>query len=287
MLEGFGGHSREVSVSFAVMSDFITICERAARLGGQTLLDWRGRFRVREKSRSDLVTEADLASQEAIRRTILTEFPDHEFLGEEDALEADGPAAPAPVDRPRWIVDPLDGTTNYVHGLPQYCVSIALQIQRRIEAGVIYQPETDDCYVATSGGGVCLNGARLKTSEVSRLSEALVAVSFPPVVQPDAPDMAIFLDFVNRVQAIRRMGSAALNFCYVAAGQLDGYWALNTRPWDIAAGVLLVREAGGVVTAPDGGPLDVDSGRFVAAATGSLHRQLVEIIGPRLEGKNK
>ena len=254
------------------MTDYKKICEQAARAGGAVLLDWRGRFQVREKAPADLVTEADLASQKTIRELVLAEFPDHDFLGEEDS-----PAAAAVSDY-RWIVDPLDGTTNYVHGMNNYSVSVALEHQGRIIAGAVFDPVADECYTAALGEGAWLGETPIRASDVTELEQALVAVSLPARVQRDSPDIQDFIEATLRCQAVRRMGSAALNLCYLAAGRFDAYWASSTKIWDIAAGVLLVSEAGGTVRARGGGPLELATPNFVAAATPALHAELEDLL---------
>jgi myo-inositol-1(or 4)-monophosphatase len=258
------------------MDDFITTCEEAARLGGGILLDWRSRFVVQEKGPADLVTEADLASQEAIRRLVAKRFPQHAFLGEES------PEFSA-LDSPHcWIVDPLDGTTNYVHGLPNYAVSVALAQGGRVVAGAVFDPVLGECFTAADGQGAYCNGKRLATSGLAELSRALVAISFPTRINRDSPEIQALLAMLPHCQAFRRMGSSALNLCYLAAGRIDAYWSTSTKVWDVAAGILMVREAGGHVTGPAGGPFDLASGDFMAAATPPLHRAVLDVVGPRL-----
>jgi myo-inositol-1(or 4)-monophosphatase len=241
-------------------------------------LDWRGRFDVREKGPADLVTQADVSSQQAIREIVLGEFPHHAFLGEED------PAGTRTDAEFLWVVDPLDGTTNYVHGLPNYCTSVALRRRdptsgaEEVIAATVFDPVMEECFTATPGNGAWLNGRPIHASQVADLSQALVAASFPARVDRDSPEVVDLLNILPHCQAFRRMGSAALNLCYVAAGRLDAYWSTSTKIWDIAAGVLLVREAGGIVTAPGGRPLDLIRGHFVAAANRQLHEQLCRVL---------
>ncbi len=249
------------------MSDYVTICERAARAGGAVLLDWIGRIEVREKGPGDLVTEADLASQEVIRRTVLDAFPDHSLLAEEDEGIETSPAR----TEYRWIADPLDGTTNYVHRVPHYCVSLALERNGELLVGVVYDPVAEECFTAAAGAGALLNGRPIRTSEVTELSGALAAVGFSCAAGPDSPDLVAFLKAIPHCQAIRRTGSSALNLCYLAAGRFDLYWSFSTKIWDVAAGALIVREAGGELTAPDGGPFVLESAQFLAAANKRLH----------------
>lgn len=263
------------------MSDYITICEQAARAGGQVLRDWQGRIQVREKGPKDLVTEADLASQAAIREIVLSAFPDHGFLGEEDAsaaasVPADAADAAAPAFE--WVVDPLDGTTNYVHQLPNYSVSVALRQGDRLLVGAVYDPVMDECFTAVAGRGAFLNGKRIHTSTCRSLDHALVAASFSANVKAGSAEVTRFTEVLYRCQALRRLGSAALNLSYVAAGRLDAYWATSVNIWDIAAGMLLVSEAGGVVTALDGLPLNMRRPRFVASANVDLHAELRDVL---------
>jgi myo-inositol-1(or 4)-monophosphatase len=262
-------------------ASFLPISEKAVRAGGQVVQDWAGRFDVRKKGPADLVTQADIASQDIVRKTVLDAFPDHEFLGEEtDSASTNASRAAEAVPSQhgyRWIVDPLDGTTNYVHGVPHYCVSLGLEQNGRLLAGAVYDPVLDECFTAALGAGAWLNGRPIRTSRVTSLAEALAAVGFPPDVQPDSPDLRVFLEMVHRCQGIRRTGSSALNLCYLAAGRFDLYWSYSTRIWDVAAGVLIVSEAGGCVTSPDGGPFVLEEARFLAAATPELHARLHEI----------
>lgn len=258
-----------------VNSEFTSICEKAVRAGGQVLLQRLGRVSVREKGQADLVTEADLASQELIRTMILDAFPQHAFLGEEE-LSASKPAATR--SDYRWILDPLDGTTNFVHQVPHFSVSLALERAGELLVAAVYHPGSEECFTAVRGQGACLNGRPIHTSRVTTLAGALVAVGFPTVVAADSPDLKAFVAVVQACQSVRRMGSAALNLAYVAAGRFDGCWSFSTKPWDAAAGTLLIREAGGVVTGPTGAPFSLDSGHFLAAANAQLHAQLCLLI---------
>jgi myo-inositol-1(or 4)-monophosphatase len=260
--------------------DYIRVCEDAVRAAGAVLQRLRGRVTVSEKGPADLVTEADLAAQRAVREIVLAAFPEHDFLGEEEegetGTEADRTGEgrrPADSDC-RWIVDPLDGTTNYVHGVPHYAVSLALERRGEVLAGAVLDPTLDECFTATAGGGARLNGQPIRVSAVTELSRALAVAGFPPGVTADSPDLRLFLEVVSRCQSVRRTGSAALNFCYLAAGRFDLYWSFSTRIWDVAAGSLILREAGGVITAPDGSPFRVEEARFLAAANERLRGEL-------------
>ena len=201
-------------------------------------------------------------------------FPDHNFLGEEDLEETSSTAD----SEFTWIVDPLDGTTNYVHGLENYSVSVALQRNDEIVVGAIYDPVRDHCYSASLGNGSYLNGSRLSVSRVMEIKDALIAASLPARVERESDEISRFVEVTVRCQAIRRLGSAALNLCFLAAGQLDAYWATSVKKWDVAAGLLIVQEAGGRITALDGTPLDIEKPKFVAAGHSSLHTELVELF---------
>lgn len=259
------------------MDDFLPLCEQAARLGGEILLSYAGRVRYREKGRHDLVTEADLASQKAIRELILGRHPEHDFLGEEDA-DALATAAQAPASTYRWVVDPLDGTANFVHGLGNYAVSIALQHCGEVVCGVVYDPIAKECFAAAKGRGATLNGEAIRVSGCPALEQAMIAASFPPNVPRNSPEIARFIEVLHSAQSIRRLGSAALNLCYVGAGRLDGYWASSVKIWDIAAGLLVLTEAGGVITQIDGSPLSLVRPDFAASASPALHDAFLETL---------
>lgn len=254
------------------MDERLAVCERAARTGGQVLLDWIGRFAVREKGPSDLVTEADMASQEAIRGVVMTAFPQHRFVSEEGDGPFDATAEQC------WVVDPLDGTTNYVHQLPHYAVSIALVRRGQPLLGVVYDPVHDECFTAMRGEGAWLNGVRLCVSGIKELSQALVAASFSAKVEPGSPEIGQFEAALLACQAVRRTGSAALNLAYVAAGRFDAFWAASTKAWDVAAGTLLVEEAGGVVTHYRGNRFELTQPHPAASASPQLHEGFVRLL---------
>jgi myo-inositol-1(or 4)-monophosphatase len=271
------GKSPPRKQSDVVMPGFMEICEKAVRLAGALLMDKLGKVTVREKGRSDLVTEADFAAQEIVRQTILEAFPSHFLVGEEDA--AGTKQMPSGNGSPyRWIVDPLDGTTNYVHQVPHFAVSLALERDGELLVGAVFSPAEKECFTASAGEGAWLNGKRISTSGVTSLSGALCAVGFPAVVRPDSPDLLLFLKGLDHFQGFRRTGSAALNLCYVASGRYDAAWSYCTKVWDVAAGTLLIREAGGIVTSPDGGALDLDRGRFIAAGNPELYRHVKDLV---------
>lgn len=258
------------------MSEFLPVTIEAARAAGKVLLDWQSRFSVREKGTNDLVTEADVAAQETIRKIVLKAFPDHDFLGEEDAADRKAQGLPPALRRSpyRWIVDPLDGTANYVHGLPAYAVSIALEHGTQILCGCVFDPTSGECYTAQNGGGAALNGKAIRVSNCQTLSKAMVAVSFPPNVPRGSIEITRFVEVLHTAQSVRRLGSAALNLCYIGAGRLDSYWATSVSAWDVAAGVLIVREAGGIVTDIRGTPLAIDRPEMLAASSSGLHAEV-------------
>lgn len=254
------------------MPTYLEVCEHAARTGGAILLDWQSRFTVREKGRSDLVTEADLASQEAVQRILLAAFPRHGFLAEENV------AIPSQEHGLRWIVDPLDGTTNYVHHLPDYAVSVALEQHGRILVGCVFNPATGECFTSARGDGAYLNGRRIRVSEVDDIAQALVGASFPASVTRKSIEIDQFAEMLVTCQSLRRLGSAAMNLCFVAAGRMDGYWATAIKPWDIAAGILFVVEAGGVVSDVSRQPLDLDRPRLLAASCERLADAIASVL---------
>lgn len=261
--------------------DPLSVCEQAARAGGRVLTDWVGKFKASTKGPRDLVTEADLASQAEIRRILLEAFPEHGFVGEESIA---GHASPANAGQPRWIVDPLDGTSNYVHGFPAYCVSVGLALGDELLVGVIYDPERDECFTARRGGGAACNGRPIVASGENDLAAAMVAVSFPPHVASDAQSVADFLAVLPHVHSVRRTGSTAINLAYVACGRLDAFWVRRIASWDVAAGLLIAREAGAVI-GPFAGTLEtaalsLDRPAFIAASSPDLYASLREMLGP-------
>lgn len=228
---------------------------------------------IGKKGRIDLVTAADLEVERMFRTLVADRFPTHAVLGEEAAETADAADA-----RVRWIIDPVDGTTNFAHGLAVFCCSIALEIDGQVELGVVYDPMAEELFTAERGQGARLNGAPLRVSSVTALVDALLATGFHYSVEERGREqVAIFGAFLGEVQAVRRLGSAALNLCYVAASRFDGYWETKIHPWDVAAGALIVQEAGGLVTGTDGGPYDPFAGHLVAS-NGPVHPGMLKVI---------
>jgi myo-inositol-1(or 4)-monophosphatase len=259
------------------LADYLDAGCEAARRAARVLEEWRHRFETREKGRFDLVTDADLASQRTIRAYLRERFPDHGFLGEEEGASQ---GRPAPGGPPTWIVDPIDGTTNYVHDCPLYCISIGLQIAGELVVGVVFDPPRDEMFHAARGEGAWLNDRRLKTSRVERLDDALLATGFPANPATQGRSLDWWRYFSGRAQSLRRTGSTALNLAYVAAGRFDGYWAFDNHVWDVAGGVVLIREAGGLISNADGSEYDPYTADAVAS-NGPLHPALLECLRMR------
>lgn len=257
-----------------VLTEYREAACEAARRGAAVLLEWRQRFQVREKGRADLVTEADLGSQQAIHDYLQQRFPDHAFLGEEGEGERQIPGPDAP---PTWIVDPLDGTTNYVHDYPAYAVSIGLQVKGALVVGVVYDPTREELFSAASGQGTYVNDRRLQTSNTDQLGDAMLATGFPPDMRGKEFIFAYWQHFSLHARSLRRTGSTALNLAYVAAGRFDGFWSFDNFVWDVAGGTVLVREAGGIVTNVDGSPYNPYTPDALACGP-QLHPIMLEAI---------
>lgn len=249
---------------------------RAAKIAGEILLDRRGKVTVERKGgHRDLVTEADRMAEEAVNEVLLGAFPEYGIVGEEtgETIGSDGH---------RWFVDPLDGTTNYAQGLPLFATSIALEKDGELLVGVIHLPVLGETYTAVRGRGAWCNGHPLHVSSEDKLENALLVTGFPYDMAPGRPDnMDHILALVPQSRGVRLLGAAAIDLVYVAAGMFEAYWDLNNAPWDVAAGVLLVEEAGGKVTDMNGGPLDLFNPRMLAS-NGRLHDRLLGVFG---EGK--
>jgi myo-inositol-1(or 4)-monophosphatase len=228
---------------------------------------------VHKKGRIDLVTAADLAVEAMFRQLVAARFPTHGVLGEESAL-----GTTAAESAFRWIVDPVDGTTNFAHGLQVFCVSIALAVDGRVELGVVYDPMADELFTAERGEGAWVNGRRLAVSSCTALVDALLCTGFPYSVREDRRrQLHVFAAFLEEAQAVRRLGSAALDLCYVAAGRLDGYWEEKIQLWDVAAGALIVEEAGGRVTGLTGESFHPFPGHLTAS-NGRVHDEMIDIV---------
>jgi myo-inositol-1(or 4)-monophosphatase len=254
------------------MESYLALAKNTAKEAGLLLRRRWGRVhRVNYKGVANLVTEMDILAEKYIVAAIRRRFPQHNILAEEKT-------APQTVSSYRWVIDPLDGTTNYAHGLPIFSVSIALEKEKELLLGVVYDPLQDHLFWAEKGKGAFLNRKRIRVSSTPRLSQSLLATGFPYDLRSSPiNNLDHFAHFVVRTHAVRRLGSAALDLCYVAAGWFDGYWEMKIGPWDLAAGSLIVREAGGKVTNFSGQPIHLD-GRYVLATNGKIHRPMMKIL---------
>jgi myo-inositol-1(or 4)-monophosphatase len=250
---------------------------QTARDAGHILADRMGRaLQVSNKGDIDLVTEADLASEKLIIERITTHYPRHGILAEESGA-IEGVTTIAGQSDWRWIVDPLDGTTNYAHGYPCFCVSIGLERAGSMEVGVIYDPVRDEVFAAERGQGATLNDRRIRVSEVDDLNAAMLCTGFPYNVR-ERPNFARdFTNFTMEAQAVRRDGSAALDLAYLACGRFDGFWEDGLNAWDVAAGVILIEEAGGRVSDFVGAPLSIYTPK-VLASNGLIHDKMMRVL---------
>jgi myo-inositol-1(or 4)-monophosphatase len=239
-----------------------------AREAGALLMDYfRRRVAVEYKGEADLVTAADRASETLIRDRLRALWPSHDILGEEEGLVDTGSDY-------RWYVDPLDGTTNFAHGFPVFCVSMGLEHKGKLIAGVVYDPTRDEMFTAEAGLGAFLNQQRIHVSAIAKLNESLLATGFPSHKRHKNPNIFFYHQITLRTHGVRRAGSAALDLCSVAAGRFEGFWEFNLNPWDTAAGVLLVEEAGGRVTDFKGMPFQLNS-RETVASNGLVHEAML------------
>jgi myo-inositol-1(or 4)-monophosphatase len=256
-------------VSATSGSGILSQATAIAREAGQLLMPYfERRIGYEYKGDADLVTEADRASETLIVSRLRAAFPEHGIVGEEGTRDEHGSEL-------RWYVDPLDGTTNFAHGFPVFCVSMGLERAGELVAGVVYDPTRDEIFAAEKGCGATVNGRTMRVSGVKRLVEAILATGFPSFKRHKNPNIHFYHQLTLRSHGIRRAGSAAIDLAYVAAGRFDGYWEFNLNPWDTSAGVLLVREAGGQVTRFDGSPWLLDS-RETLATNGLLHNELMQ-----------
>jgi len=259
------------------MHPLLNIAVRAARRAGEIIVRSMVRLEsldVTTKGRNDFVSEVDRAAERAIIEDIRRLYPDHAFLAEESGASGSGDTV--------WIIDPLDGTTNFLHGFPVFAVSIACELRGRVEHGVIYDPMRQELFTASRGGGAHLENRRMRVSGQRGLEGALIATGFP--FRDESPDvdvyLAMFRDVMTRTAGIRRAGAAALDLAYVAAGRVDGFWEMGLKPWDTAAGALMVQEAGGRVGRVGGG--DYHHHGDIVAASPKTYDALLELLGPHV-----
>lgn len=249
--------------------NLIPAMEAIAREAGSLVMDFfRQRVKIEYKGDVDLVTVADRKSEALILGRIRQEFPAHDVMGEEGARIETGSDY-------KWYVDPLDGTTNFAHGYPVFCVSLAVEFRGQRVAGVVYDPTRDEMFAAELGSGTRLNGETIRVSETAKLGECLVATGFPSHKRHKNPNIYFYHQLTLRTHGVRRAGSAALDLCNVASGRFDGFWEFNLNPWDTAAGVLIVEEAGGRVTDFAGGAFQISS-RETVASNGLVHDALLQ-----------
>jgi myo-inositol-1(or 4)-monophosphatase len=255
-----------------LMRDFAAVAREAAlKAGGLLRENIGGTRQVSYKGDINLVTEMDMLSERSVVDTLLASFPDHGIIAEEDTSR--GKASPF-----IWIIDPLDGTTNYAHGYPCFSVSIALQHEGKVIVGVVYDPMRNELFSAQKNRGAFLNGKEISVSSVDSLIKSLLATGFPyDRKESEKNNLDYFHDLLMASQEVRRDGSAALDLCSVAAGRFDGFWELKLKQWDVAAGTLIAREAGGTVTGLAGQPVGLDAGEIVAS-NGKIHQHMIDIL---------
>ena len=258
------------------LARFAGAAENAARKAGAYLASKFGSFdtrTIREKRRNDFVSEVDRESERLISTCLREQFPDHQILGEEGGQQSGNSDY-------RWIVDPLDGTTNFIRNIPFFCVSIALYQGKTALTGVVFNPQTNELFAATLGQGATLNGQPISVSAETDFSRAFLATGFPHQRKRQLPlYSAAFNDIFYHSAGMRRIGSAALDLCYVAAGRFEAFWELGLNPWDIAAGSLILSEAAGQVSDFRGGDTFLESG-FVVASNGKIHKNLLHHLSP-------
>jgi myo-inositol-1(or 4)-monophosphatase len=257
-----------------------SIAKEAAKEAGRFLKQNLGKVRdiqLKAGQEKNLVTEIDKRSEEIIIGIIKKHFPQHDILAEESGEKKNQ------ISDFKWIIDPLDGTTNFTHSFPVFCISIALEYKGEIILGVIYDPNLDELFTAEKGNGAFLNGKRMKVSKIESLNRSLLVTGFPYNITEN-PNHAIehFVNFLMHSQAVRRMGSAAIDLAYVAAGRYEGFWEVALHPWDMAAGLILVKEAGGTITDFVGNPFSIYKQEMLAT-NGLIHKQMQDVL--RIEKK--
>jgi myo-inositol-1(or 4)-monophosphatase len=261
--------------------DYISTASEIARHAGALLMEYFARGVKTEYKGSgtvDVVTDADRASEKLIVESLRAAFPNHGIVGEEGSrTQSQGECL--------WYVDPLDGTTNFAHGFPVFCVSMGLVRNGEVIAGVVFDPTRNELFAAESGSGTTLNSRRIHVSRVPNLGESLLGTGFPSKKRHANPNIHFYHQLTLKSHGLRRPGSAALDLTCVASARYDGYWEFNLNPWDTSAGVLLVEEAGGTVTHIDGSKFDVAASRDVLATNGLIHQQLMDEMQAIMQGR--
>ena len=260
------------------MHALLNVAVMAARRAGNTLIKKMvslDKLKIEQKGHNDYVSDADRAAEKAVIDCILKHYPDHEIFAEESGVQGDSDTV--------WIIDPLDGTTNYLHGFPVFAVSIGVQVNGRLEHGVVYDPMRQELFTASRGQGAQLDGRRIRVSGQKHLERALIGTGFP-FRQADAeigPYLNMLGKVVRNTSGVRRPGAAALDLCYVAAGRLDAFWETGLAPWDLAAGSLIIREAGGIVSGLDGSENFLDTGHILCG-TPKIYASLAKLCAPEI-----
>jgi myo-inositol-1(or 4)-monophosphatase len=248
-----------------------------AREAGAMLMDYFGRVSFELKGEFDLVTEADRASERLIVQRLRSHFPDHSIVAEEGGGTEQS-------SEYRWYVDPVDGTTNFAHGFPVFNVTLALEKAGELVAGVVFDPTRQELFAAEKGSGAFLNGERIAVSKVNRLEDSLVATGFPSRKRHQNVNVYFYYELAMLTHGVRRAGSAAIDLAYVACGRLDAFWEFGLHPWDMAAGILLIQEAGGVCTDMRGAPVHLENPHLLTD-NGAIHKEMVDLFGDIFEGR--
>ncbi len=262
-----------------MMHPLLNVAVMAANRGGDTLirsLNKLDRIKVEQKGRNDFVSEADRTAERAVMDTILKHYPEHAILAEESGWHGESDHV--------WVIDPLDGTTNFLHGFPVFCVSVALVVKGRQEHAAIYDPLRQELFTASRGQGAQLNGRRIRVSGETKLARSLLGTGFPYRQSNEAlaPYMKMFTLAIEATAGVRRPGAAALDLAYVAAGRLDAFWETGLSKWDLAGGTLMIREAGGIVSALNGGEDYLDTGH-VLAGTPKIYGAVAKLFAPAIK----
>ena len=268
------------------LKNFLKIAIEAAKEAGKIQEEKFGEnFKIEHKGEINLVTEVDYQCEKVIIDIIKRDYPEHEILTEEAGSVKGLPPSHSPLTKGgqmegkyKWIIDPLDGTTNYAHSYPCFCASVGLEIDGEIVAGAVYNPMLDELFTSIKGEGAYLNGNRIRVSKIGDINKSLLATGFPYDIRDSKENnLNHFCNFAVRAQAIRRPGSAVLDLCYLAAGRFDGFWELKLYPWDMAASSLIVKEAGGMITDFRGGEFSIYKGEMLAS-NGLIHKEMIDIL---------